>query len=93
MAKETSHGIWIGGLVDDSIWLFDGSDFQNYPIEGVEGYNPVKAVVVTPDGRVIAGFLQGEIFELNVDSGIWKNITSENFINFTQWALPMTGYG
>lgn len=79
LAKETSHGVWIGGLVDDSIWHFDGSDFQNYPIEGVEGYNPVEAVVIAPDGRAIAGFLQGEIFELSVDSGSWKAIAPENF--------------
>jgi ligand-binding sensor domain-containing protein len=78
LAKDATHGIWIGAA-DGSIWHFDGNNFQKYPIPDLEGYNSVEAVVVKPDGRVIAGFLQGEIFELNVDSGLWKNIGSENF--------------
>lgn len=78
LAKDTTHGIWIGAA-DGSIWHFAGNNFQNYPIPDLEGYNSVEAVVVTPDGRVIAGFLQGQIFELHVDSGTWNSIASENF--------------
>ncbi|GJM40674.1 MAG: hypothetical protein DHS20C20_09560 [Ardenticatenaceae bacterium] len=78
LAKDTTHGIWIGAA-GGSIWRFDGNNFQNYPIPDFEGYSSVEAVIVTPDGRVIAGFLQGEIFELNLDSGLWKNVGSENF--------------